>query len=157
MWPWGFGTSTFLLSFAILIFSVLGSHAGPSRVTLPDGLVYVDLVEGTGPSPHSGQTLVTSYVGRFLNGARFDSSADHSRPFSFQIGKGQLIKGWEEGLLTMKVGGKRKLIIPSSLAYGPMGLPPIIPPDTTLIFEVELLGIIDSAQQGSDPSTKTLQ
>ena len=113
-------------------------------VTTPSGLQIIDTTVGTGPSPKRGQTCVMHYTGwLYVNGARstkFDSSVDRREPFEFPIGRGQVIPGWDEGVATMKVGGKRTLIIPPSLGYGARGVG-AIPPNATLIFEVELLGI----------------
>jgi peptidylprolyl isomerase len=103
-------------------------------------LKYEDIVEGTGASPQSGQNVTVHYTGTLENGTKFDSSLDRGQPFTFQIGVGQVIKGWDEGVMTMKVGGKRKLIIPPHLGYGARGVGPI-PPNSTLIFEVELLDV----------------
>jgi hypothetical protein len=114
---------------------------GGSEVTTATGLKYVDIKEGDGPSPQTGQTVSVHYTGTLENGTKFDSSVDRGKPFEFKIGTGSVIKGWDEGLMTMKVGGKRKLIIPSKLGYGPQGSPPKIPGNSTLIFDVELLGI----------------
>ena len=107
---------------------------------LPDGLEYTDEVVGTGATPQEGQKVTVYYVGTLQDGTKFDSSRDRDQPFSFTLGTGQVIKGWDEGLLTMKVGGRRKLIIPPSLAYGHRDMGKI-PPDSTLIFEIELLGV----------------
>ena len=105
------------------------------------GLEYVEIVEGTGTRPKAGDTVSVHYTGWLKSGQKFDSSVDRGEPFAFPIGKGRVIKGWDEGVGTMKVGGKRKLIIPAHLGYGERGAGGVIPPGATLIFEVELLGI----------------
>lgn len=112
----------------------------PQQVTTASGLKYIDLVIGTGESPKTGQMITVHYTGTFEDGIKFDSSVDRGQPITFPIGVGRVIKGWDEGLMTMKVGGKRKLIIPSDLAYGARGRTGI-PPNKTLVFEVELLGL----------------
>lgn len=109
--------------------------------TTDSGLQYVDLREGTGAMPQAGQRVTVHYTGTLEDGTKFDSSLDRGRPFSFQIGVGQVIKGWDEGVATMRVGGQRKLVIPSELGYGTRGAGGVIPPNATLIFEVELLRI----------------
>jgi FKBP-type peptidyl-prolyl cis-trans isomerase len=109
------------------------------------GLQYLDEKVGTGETPKTGQTCIMHYTGwlweKNAKGKKFDSSKDRNEPFSFDIGKGEVIKGWDEGVATMKVGGKRHLLIPASLGYGARGAGSDIPPNATLLFEVELLGI----------------
>ena len=112
-----------------------------NEVTTPTGLVYVDEVVGTGNSPHPGQTVSVHYTGWLTNGQKFDSSLDRGQPFQFVLGQGQVIRGWDEGVAGMKVGGKRKLIIPPDLGYGARGAGGAIPPNAKLIFDVQLLGI----------------
>jgi peptidylprolyl isomerase len=110
-------------------------------VTTPSGLKYIDLVEGTGETPQAGQTVVVHYTGTLEDGTKFDSSRDRNSPFSFPLGLGRVIRGWDEGIITMKVGGQRQLIIPPELGYGTRGAGGVIPPNATLIFDVELLRI----------------
>jgi peptidylprolyl isomerase len=110
-------------------------------VKTASGLGYIELVEGAGPQPTTGQSVRVHYTGWLENGTKFDSSHDRREPLVFPIGRGQVIKGWDEGVGGMRVGGKRKLIIPASLGYGDRGAGAAIPPGATLIFEVELLGI----------------
>ncbi|MBI3890557.1 MAG: FKBP-type peptidyl-prolyl cis-trans isomerase [Candidatus Wallbacteria bacterium] len=112
-----------------------------NTVSTPSGLKYIDLAKGTGATPSKGKTVEVHYTGYLTNGKKFDSSVDRKIPFQFVIGEGQVIAGWDEGVLTMQTGGKRKLIIPSELAYGDRGFGDVIPPRSTLIFEVELLGV----------------
>ena len=110
-------------------------------ITTASGLQYEDETVGTGAEAISGQTVDVHYTGTLKNGTKFDSSVDRGRPFSFQLGAGRVIKGWDEGVPGMKVGGKRKLVIPSDLAYGKRGAGGIIPPDAELTFIVELLKV----------------
>jgi peptidylprolyl isomerase len=111
-------------------------------VTTPSGLQYVDEVVGNGPMPQSGQTVSVHYTGWLTNGDKFDSSVDRGTPFEFVLGQGQVIPGWDEGVASMKVGGKRRLTIPANLGYGARGAGGgKIPPNATLIFQVELLGM----------------
>jgi FKBP-type peptidyl-prolyl cis-trans isomerase len=112
-----------------------------NAVTTPSGLKYIELQEGTGATPQPKQTVVVHYTGTLEDGTKFDSSRDRGQPFSFTIGVGQVIKGWDEGLSTMKVGGRRQLIIPSELGYGSRGAGGVIPPNATLLFDVELLDV----------------
>ena len=114
---------------------------GTKKVKTRSGLVYQDLVTGTGISPTQGKTVKVHYTGWLKDGTKFDSSLDRGEPFSFVLGKGEVIKGWDEGIKSLKVGGKRRLIIPPQLAYGKKGAGGVIPPNATLIFEVELLDI----------------
>lgn len=100
-----------------------------------------DIKQGTGAEATAGQQVTVHYVGTLTNGSKFDSSRDRGKGFSFQLGAGQVIKGWDKGVAGMKVGGVRKLTIPPALAYGDRGFPPVIPPGSTLVFEVELLGV----------------
>jgi hypothetical protein len=100
-----------------------------------------DEVVGKGAEAKGGDTVSVHYVGTLANGREFDSSRKHGKPFEFQLGAGRVIKGWDQGVVGMKVGGKRKLVIPPSLAYGARGMPPVIPPSATLTFEVELLEV----------------
>jgi FKBP-type peptidyl-prolyl cis-trans isomerase FkpA len=108
-------------------------------VTTASGLKYVDLQVGTGDEARAGQTVQVHYTGWLTDGTKFDSSVDRGQPFSFPLGGGRVIRGWDEGVAGMKVGGRRKLIIPAPLGYGARGAGGVIPPDAELIFEVELL------------------
>jgi peptidylprolyl isomerase len=114
-------------------------------VTTPSGLKYIDIKVGTGASPRTGQTVVVNYTGWLYEngrkGAKFDSSLDRNEPFEFPIGMHHVIAGWDEGVATMKVGGKRTLIIPPDLGYGAQGAGGVIPPNATLLFDVDLLAI----------------
>jgi peptidylprolyl isomerase len=115
---------------------------GGPEITTASGLKYSDLVVGTGATPQKGQTVTVHYTGTLeKTGKKFDSSVDRGVPADFRIGVGSVIKGWDEGLMTMKVGGKRRLIVPGALGYGREGRAPDIPPNATLVFDVELLGV----------------
>jgi peptidylprolyl isomerase len=109
--------------------------------TTDSGLQYYDIEEGDGPSPEAGDTVVVHYTGWLEDGTKFDSSQDRGQPYEFVLGSGGVIPGWDEGVATMQVGGKRQLAVPPDLAYGEQGSGGVIPPDATLIFEVELLEI----------------
>ena len=139
---------------AAVAIAIIGSTAIPKDVmsqpaakpvTTSSGLHIIDTKPGTGASPRARQTVVVHYTGGlYENGARgkkFDSSVDRNEPFEFPIGQGRVIKGWDEGVASMKIGGKRTLIIPASLGYGARGAGGAIPPNATLIFDVELLGL----------------
>ena len=142
-------------SFALAIITVIAggmfasaavqAQTAGKPMTTPSGLQIIDSKVGTGPSPKTGQTCVMHYTGwLYENGAKgkkFDSSVDRGQPFDFPIGAHRVIPGWDEGVATMKVGGKRTLIIPPQLGYGERGAGGVIPPNATLIFDVELLGI----------------
>jgi FKBP-type peptidyl-prolyl cis-trans isomerase len=121
--------------------TVVQKADGTKECSTPSGLKYIDLVEGKGISPKPGQTVIVHYTGWLENGTKFDSSVDRGQPIPFPIGVGRVIKGWDEGLMSMKIGGKRKLFVPANLGYGQQGRAPVIPPNATLIFEVELVGI----------------
>ena len=112
-----------------------------NAVKTPSGLAYVDLVVGKGAQPTAGKEVKVHYTGWLENGTKFDSSVDRGEPFVFTIGTGQVIPGWDEWVMTMKVGGKRKLIVPPALGYGAAGAGGVIPPNATLVFEVELLDV----------------
>src|SRR5215204_7046668 len=119
--------------------------AGKKAMTTASGLQIIDSKEGTGAAPKPGQTCVMHYTGWLYEngqkGKKFDSSVDRNEPFDFPIGQGRVIKGWDEGVASMKVGGKRTLIIPPALGYGARGAGGVIPPNATLIFDVELLDV----------------
>jgi FKBP-type peptidyl-prolyl cis-trans isomerase len=107
----------------------------------PSGLQFIDITVGDGPEARSGQKVTVHYTGWLKNGTKFDSSLDRGQPFVFGLGQGQVIKGWDMGVAGMKVGGKRRLIIPADLGYGARGAAGVIPPNAQLIFDVELLGV----------------
>ena len=123
--------------------TIIVSEKDPNskEIVTPSGLTYLDQTIGTGEPAVAGQTATVHYTGWLENGNKFDSSVDRGQPFSFPLGAGRVIKGWDEGVVGMKVGGKRKLTIPASLGYGTRGVGGVIPPNATLIFDVELLEI----------------
>ena len=134
----------------VLVFAFLGPGSlaeEPSAgavgevITTKSGLQYVDLVIGEGPEVRRGDTVRVHYIGRLDDGTVFDSSRPRGQPFAFPVGRGKVIRGWDEGVVGMQIGGKRKLVIPSKLAYGKSGFGNVIPPNSTLTFEIELLGL----------------
>ena len=133
---------TFMSAALVLMGAVtpmVAEGASGAEVTTASGLKYEDVKVGTGDTAESGQTVSVHYTGWLTNGTKFDSSKDRGQPFSFPLGGGRVIKGWDEGVRGMKVGGVRKLTIPPDLGYGARGAPGAIPPNATLVFEVELL------------------
>lgn len=134
-----------VLALGVLMYLVFALYSSRNPVAglknEAPGLKYVDEVVGTGASPQPGQRVTVHYTGRLENGTKFENSLDSGEPYEFTIGVGAVIPGWDEGIMSMKVGGKRKLTIPPELGYGAAGSPPKIPPNATLIFDVELLGV----------------
>jgi peptidylprolyl isomerase len=134
-----------LITRKLIIKSPTESKRSMSSTQLPSGLQYTVIKEGTGATPTKGQHVTVHYTGWLeengKEGKKFDSSVDRGKPFTFIIGQGQVIKGWDEGVLSMKIGEKRRLVIPSNLGYGPHGFPGAIPGGATLIFDVELLSV----------------
>lgn len=122
-------------------FSATDAAKGGKPVTTASGLKYIDVLVGKGASPVKGKQVTVHYTGTLENGKKFDSSVDRNQPFKFMIGVGQVIPGWDEGVMSMKAGGKRKLIIPAKLGYGTAGAGGVIPPNATLLFDVELLDV----------------
>lgn len=122
---------------------LISKRGGTSEtlITNPSGLKYSDMTVGTGATPQRGQTVTVHYTGTLENGKKFDSSRDRGTPMEFKFGVQPMIKGWDEGLETMKVGGRRKLVVPPALGYGAQGRPPSIPGNSTLLFDIELLGV----------------
>ncbi len=117
------------------------SNGNGNMVTTQSGLQYQDTLVGAGAEAVAGKSVTVNYVGTLQDGSKFDSSIDRNQPFTFTLGAGQVIPGWDEGIAGMKVGGKRKLVIPPDLAYGAQGYPPVIPANATLTFDVELLDV----------------
>lgn len=136
---WVFLIVALAIAGGVYYFKFYQPSGGPT-VTTQSGLKYIDVASGTGASPAPGSTVTVHYTGTLENGAKFDSSVDRGTPYTFVIGRGQVIRGWDEGVMSMKVGGKRKLIIPPDLGYGPSGQG-AIPPNATLLFDVELLDV----------------
>jgi FKBP-type peptidyl-prolyl cis-trans isomerase len=135
-----------LIGFIVLIFVNPDNGGRTDKATRPTNdsqasVQKIDLQEGEGKEAQSGDVVVVHYTGTLKDGKKFDSSRDNGEPFEFKLGVGKVIKGWDKGIVGMKVGGKRKLIVPPDLAYGESGFPPAIPPDAELTFEVELLNI----------------
>ncbi len=129
------------LGFLVLVCFFSGCTPENAKVTTPSGLEYIDVKVGNGQEAQAGKTAVVHYTGWLTNGNKFDSSKDRGKPFSFRLGAGRVIKGWDEGVEGMKIGGTRKLTIPPQLGYGARGSGRSIPPNATLIFEVELLDL----------------
>jgi peptidylprolyl isomerase len=129
-----------LAASAVTYLIVSRAGKGGNEITTASGLKYTDEVLGTGATPQKGQMISVNYTGTLLNGSKFDSSYDHGKPYQFRIGTGTVIKGWDEGLMSMKVGGKRHLVIPPSLGYANSAQPKI-PANSTLLFDVELVSI----------------
>lgn len=130
-----------LVGAAVLLVLPHRNGIAGQEITTTSGLKYIDEVVGTGASPRPGATVKVDYTGTLLDGTKFDSSKDSGRPLEFVIGTGRVIKGWDEGVMSMKVGGKRRLIVPPDLGYGARGFGQSIPPNATLQFEVELLDV----------------
>lgn len=133
----------FCLCFSIQTMADTSSHTtkATQKMTTASGLVYQDAVVGTGATATAGQTVTVNYTGWLTNGTKFDSSKDRNQPFTFRLGAGEVIPGWDEGIAGMNVGGTRKLTIPPQLGYGARGAGGVIPPNATLVFEVELLSV----------------
>lgn len=143
-----------MLKYALLGALIVAANAAPQNMTnndvqptpelenkVTDKLIITDEVIGNGAEAKSGQLVCVHYTGRLTNGTKFDSSVDRNQPFQFMLGVGQVIRGWDEGVVGMKVGGKRKLVIPAEMGYGSRGAGGVIPPNATLEFDVELLAI----------------
>lgn len=145
----------FGVAVVVIAFLAIRSFSAPAgeqpvttgnEITTASGLKYEDLVVGTGAEAKAGDTVSVHYTGTLTNGEKFDSSLDRDTPLQFELGAGRVIKGWDEGVAGMLVGGKRKLIIPPDLGYGAQGAGASIPPNSTLVFEVELLEIVGQPQ-----------
>lgn len=125
---------------AAVVYVVINRGQAGNEITTDSGMKYVDLKVGDGATPQMGQRVKVHYIGRLADGREFENSYNQGPPAEFNVGPG-LIKGWNEALQTMKVGGKRRITLPPALAYGATGSPPRIPPNSTLTFEIELLGV----------------
>jgi FKBP-type peptidyl-prolyl cis-trans isomerase FkpA len=134
-----------VFSIIVLIIIAAGAFAlrtfSGKKTSAPEGFNIEDILVGSGQEAKAGDTVSVNYTGWLSDGTKFDSSLDRGQPFEFILGQGNVIKGWDQGVVGMKVGGKRRLTIPPDLAYGAAGFPPVIPPDATLTFEVELMAI----------------
>lgn len=135
------GLLAFFILVTIAVFAYTRSNTSDQNVS-DTGLIIEDITIGTGPEAKVGDSVLVHYTGTFVTGQTFDSSLERGEPFAFTLGQRDVIQGWDEGVQGMKVGGKRKLIIPPELAYGETGYPPVIPANATLIFEVELVDIV---------------
>ena len=136
-----FKSCLLLALFGIFLMPLAGHAAEEAMVKTSSGLQYADLVVGSGREAHAGETATVHYTGTLVDGTKFDSSKDRNKPFSFRLGAGHVIKGWDEGVEGMKIGGTRKLVIPPELGYGARGAGSTIPPNARLIFQVELLDL----------------
>ena len=138
--------SLFLFSICALKVEAQKKRARPpirssAAITTPSGLTYLITKKGPGPQLKAGDTVIMNYTGTLTNGLKFDSSYDRNEPFAFKLGAGQVIKGWDEGVAKLHVGDHAILVIPGKVAYGPRGVPNVIPPDATLIFIVEVIDV----------------
>jgi len=132
---------TTIILFVLLLAMTAGACRKKAQMT-QNGVTWEVIKEGTGAAPQKGDSVSVHYTGWLEDGTKFDSSVDRNEPFSYRYGRGQVIQGWEEAVATLKVGGKAKFTIPSDLAYGERGAGGVIPPNATLIFDIELLAIL---------------